>query len=183
VSVSRPEEAPTIETKRLWLTAFTQADAEAVFAYASDPEVSRHTTWTPHRSIEDARAFITYARGEEYCWAIRRAREGPAIGAIESSVESEGLASIHFVLAREEWGQGIMTEAAKAVLTWSFARYPSLALVRTAAVADNVASRRVMEKCGMVFERFATESWAKCEVPVRLAVYRVTREAFGRRGS
>jgi len=62
-----PDKAPQIRTERLWLTPFMLDDAEAVFGYASIPEVSRYTTWTPHTSISDAVDFLQYALGERYC--------------------------------------------------------------------------------------------------------------------
>ncbi len=55
-------------------------------------------------------------------------------------------------LASELWGKGIATEAARAVLTDAFGR---VGLTRVVAIArpENAASRRVMEKTGMVYER------------------------------
>ncbi|NJN58413.1 MAG: GNAT family N-acetyltransferase [Leptolyngbyaceae cyanobacterium SL_5_9] len=50
------------------------------------------------------------------------------------------------------WQQGLATEAARAVLHWGF---DALKLKRIVAVAgpDNVASRRVMQKLGMKYEK------------------------------
>jgi [ribosomal protein S5]-alanine N-acetyltransferase len=50
------------------------------------------------------------------------------------------------------WGQGFATEAAKAVLRWGF---DTLGLKQIVAVTapDNAASRRVMQKLGMQYEK------------------------------
>src|SRR5919202_331418 len=66
---------PTLETDRLILRKMTLDDAEAVFAYASDPEVTRYVIWDAHRSIEDSRAFLEltvqkYESGGEPDWGI-----------------------------------------------------------------------------------------------------------------
>lgn len=52
---------PALETDRLILRKMSPGDAEDVFAYASDPEVSRYALWDTHRSIEDSRAFLELA--------------------------------------------------------------------------------------------------------------------------
>jgi ribosomal-protein-alanine N-acetyltransferase len=52
------KDLPTLETDRLSLRKMTLDDAEAVFAYASDREVSRYTLWERHSSIEDSRVFL-----------------------------------------------------------------------------------------------------------------------------
>ncbi len=47
------EDLPTLETDRLILRKMTPGDAEAMFAYASDLEVTRYVICETHRSIED----------------------------------------------------------------------------------------------------------------------------------
>jgi ribosomal-protein-alanine N-acetyltransferase len=176
---SAPENAPTIQTKRLWLTAFSTNDAEAVFAYASMPETSRYTTWKPHTRINDAEDFLRYALRERYCWAIRLDPAGPVVGAVECTSERPGESSLHYVLSPSLWGHGIVTEAAKAVLDWAFASSAETRRVTTTVVEEHQASRRVLEKCGLELTGHVSENWDKFTEPVRLAVYSVTREAWG----
>ena len=177
------EEAPLIQTERLWLSPFTMDDAEAVFAYAKIPAVSQYTTWTPHTKIEDAEDFLRYARGEQFCWAIRLYADGPVVGAIECTSEGPGESSIHYVLAPDFWGRGMMTEATHAVLKRAFDGDPHLERITTAAVRENRASRRVLEKCGMELMGYVTEKWAKFPEPVEVAKYGLTRDAWRRHGS
>lgn len=49
---------PEVQTDRMVLRKMRPSDAEAIFAYASDPEVSRYVIWDTHRSIQDSRAFL-----------------------------------------------------------------------------------------------------------------------------
>lgn len=78
---------PTLETERLILRKLKISDDKDIFEYAKDPEVSRYVTWEPHKSIEDARAFINwnlerYNKGEIGEWAIELKETGRVIGSI-----------------------------------------------------------------------------------------------------
>lgn len=144
-----------IQTTRLLLKPFSLVDADDVFAYASNPNVARFTSWVTHRTVADSEDFIRMVLGrgqEEHTWAIRVRPDPRAVGAIEFSLESETEAEFHYVLAEEHWNRGLMTEAARAVLDWGCKRYPTLRHIRTRAFAENLASQRVMEKCGLRFE-------------------------------
>ena len=47
-----------IETDRLILRPWLDSDAEALFRYASDPDVGPHAGWPPHKDIEESRRVI-----------------------------------------------------------------------------------------------------------------------------
>jgi len=171
---------PNIRTARLWLSPFVPADAPAVFAYASNPDVSKHATWRMHQSIEDAERFIRMVQAyeSEFCWAIRRMQDGAAVGAVEFGLTDPATGSIHYVLAQELWNQGLMTESIRAVLRWAFEAFPELQLVRTAATSANIGSCRVLEKCGFEFSQHVLEKWEKFPEPVELASYLLVRRRW-----
>lgn len=171
---------PDLRSRRLWLTPFVDEDAAAVFAYAKNPNVARHTTWSPHRSIADAERFIAMVHGyeSEFCWAIRLGPLGPPRGAIEVAFSDLSRGSIHYVLAEELWNQGLMTEAAATVLQWAFHAFDSLETVDTTATVENLGSRRVLEKCGFEPTGVVQEKWAKFPEPVELTSYSVSRERW-----
>ncbi|MBX6342671.1 MAG: GNAT family N-acetyltransferase, partial [Thermomicrobiaceae bacterium] len=78
---------PRLETERLALRPLRLADAGDVFAYASDPEVARYTSWEPHRSIEESRAFLrqvlaAYAVGRTGTWGIVDRASGRVVGTV-----------------------------------------------------------------------------------------------------
>jgi len=172
---------PDLRTPRLSLTPFLEADAEAVFAYASNPNVSRFTTWETHTSVADAERFIRWVRGREaeFCWAIRLSPGGEARGAIEFGLSDEATGAVHFVLAEELWNRGLMTEAVTAVVEWGFRTFERLERVTTGALSANIGSRRVLEKCGFELDGLVGERWAKFEEPVALASYTLTRGRWG----
>jgi ribosomal-protein-alanine N-acetyltransferase len=152
------KDLPTLETDRLILRKMTPDDAEAMFAYASDPEVSRYTLWETHRSIEDSRAFLDlvtqkYESGGEPDWGIVYKGDHRFVGAcglVDWEVEHARV-EVGFVLSREYWGRGLMPEAVRAMLSFGFERM-NLNRVEARCIAENAASARVMEKAGMAYE-------------------------------
>lgn len=152
------KDLPTLETERLILRKMVLNDAEAVFAYASNSEVSRYTLWETHRSIEDSRAFLEFAtqkyeNGGEPDWGIVYRGNGCLVGAcgLVNWEAEHARAEVGFVLSREYWGRGLMSEAVRAILRFGFERM-NLNRIEARCIAENAASARVMEKAGMFYE-------------------------------
>ncbi|MEU8657682.1 GNAT family N-acetyltransferase [Actinoplanes philippinensis] len=142
-----------LTTTRLLLRPFRPGDADAVHAYASDPEVVRHMDWGPNTPAE-TEAFVAGAvhpADGVHPFAVEHG--GRLIGAVELRVTSRihARAEFGYTLARSAWGQGFATEAAIAVLAFAFDR---IGLHRVAATCDpaNTGSRRVLEKAGLLYE-------------------------------
>jgi [ribosomal protein S5]-alanine N-acetyltransferase len=78
---------------------------------------------------------------------------------------------VNYLLAREYWGQGLATESAIALLSYGF---ETLQFERLVALAkpENLASRRVMEKIGMEYEKNIQL------YGVELAFYTITRDQW-----
>lgn len=68
-----------IETKRLLLRPFAEADAADLYKYAKDPEVGPAAGWPPHDSVEESRNIIRLVLSGPESYAIckkrRRARD------------------------------------------------------------------------------------------------------------
>ncbi|HSK24558.1 MAG TPA: GNAT family N-acetyltransferase [Egicoccus sp.] len=140
-------------TPRLRLRPPVPGDAEAVYAYASDPLVTQHLPFPTHRAVDDAVAFLHYvgrgwATGTEYTWVLEF--EGQVIGTCAIR-ESEHGVDLGYVLARGFWGRGLMTEAVTAVVDWARAQ-PNVHRIWAYRDLDNVASGRVLEKAGLAVE-------------------------------
>ena len=76
---------PVLETERLVLRRMKRSDADDMFEYASDPEVTRYLLWEPHadpRQTARYLAFIQsrYKSGEFFDWAVTDKRTGKMIG-------------------------------------------------------------------------------------------------------
>jgi RimJ/RimL family protein N-acetyltransferase len=152
------KDLPTLETERLILRKMAPSDAEAVFAYASDPEVTRYLIWETHRSIEDSRTFLELESskresGGEPEWGIVYKGDHRFIGTcgIVSWDTDHARAELGYVLSRDYWGRGLMAEAVRAVISFCFQRM-NLNRIEARCTAENAASARVMEKAGMSHE-------------------------------
>ena len=164
----RPEDwfsrLPTLETKRLILRRVSLKDAQDVFAYSSDPQVAKHVLLTPHRTVQDSRGYLRYLirqyrDSEPSSYGIVLKETGAVVGTIGYMGYSEEnrSAEVGYSLARSCWNQGLMTEALSALLEFSF-REMKLHRVWAVHEADNPASGRVMQKCGMRCEGLQKEA-------------------------
>lgn len=141
-----------LRANRLTLRPVREADAEAVVTLlGNDSAAIQMTGRIPDPlTLEDAAAWLTgKVTPHEHAFAIERTTDGRFLGCV-GVIEMEGTAGLGYWIGRPFWGQGYATEAGAAALC--FAR--SLGKVR--AVADafprNVASRRVLDKLGFVFD-------------------------------
>jgi len=146
---------PTIDTKRLTLRRMTMADADDVFAYSSDPEVSRHVLWDAHRSVHDSRAYLRYIlrqyrANEPSSWGIELHSTGRMIGTIGFMWWNREYrsAEVGYSLSRDYWNHGLMTEALRAAIRFGFDEM-QLHRIEAQHETANPASGRVMEKVGM----------------------------------
>lgn len=147
-----------IETERLLLRKMALADAEDMFEYASDPEVTNYTTWYPHTSIEDSRQFLEHITGRYDRhgvaeWGVIHKRDRKFIGTCGYIYwePQHARAEIGYALSRSYWGQGLMSEAAREVISFGF-RNMTLNRVEARCLPENIGSARVLEKSGMNFE-------------------------------
>lgn len=144
-----------LTTPRLRLRPLSQADADAIWPWVSDPELPRQMTWNAHKDRSETLAFLrrteaALADGTSVVWGI--VHEGTLCGAI-------GLHDItwHWFAWRMDraelgyWigppfqGRGLATEAARAVLDFAFTTL-RLHKVTVGCFDENAASRRVIEK-------------------------------------
>jgi ribosomal-protein-alanine N-acetyltransferase len=151
---------PTLETARLVLRAVTEADAEAIFAAASDPRVTEYTLFETHRTRDDTQTFLrSYAfPNYEQCvpdpFALAL-KDDPAtlIGCLGGRWNTQANQCVEFGywLAAPHWGKGPATEAARAVIPYLFEEM-SPERVQAHCMAPNVSSARVLEKAGLTYE-------------------------------
>jgi ribosomal-protein-alanine N-acetyltransferase len=151
---------PGIETVRLRLRPLAPEDLDAIHRLWVDPEVRRYL-WDDERiSRERARSVIA-AGIEDFesrgfgLWAVIRKEDGELIGfcgfrSLEGTPEIELL----YGISPPYWGIGLATEAARAAIRYGF---EGAGFDRILGITDteNEASRRVLEKAGMRFEKHA----------------------------
>jgi RimJ/RimL family protein N-acetyltransferase len=145
-----------IETERLVLREFREADLEAIHEYAQDPEVARYMPWGPN-TREATLDFLSRKireqseeRREQHELAIELKSEDRVIGGVRLGIKDEAnrTADIGYVLNRRYWGRGMAPEAVRALIDHAF-RHLKLHRVWASCDVRNSASYRVMEKLGM----------------------------------
>ena len=154
----------TLETKRLILRPFKAEEAEAMFyGWANDPEVTKYLSWNTHKNIEETKDIIEqwikeYEEPERFNFAIVLKDTDKLIGRIDVVGYFGGVSGTPVIesnLARKYWNKGYMTEACSCLLEFLFSKgYDE---VRIDALAENIASIRVIQKCGGVFLRAEEE--------------------------
>lgn len=142
-------------TARLVMRRPKARDADAVFEYASDPEVTRYMDWKTHTGKGESldfseRSNARWASGEEYTWVITEAPSDVAIGALSCRFRS-GTVDFGYVLNRRCWGRGLATEAARAIVDRLFS-LDAVERVTATCDTENVRSARVLEKAGLRLE-------------------------------
>jgi RimJ/RimL family protein N-acetyltransferase len=161
-----------LETSRLTLRPFVEADFEAVHAMRSDEEVSRYLYGEP-LSPDESRDFLgrkiagtSWAgEGDWFSAAAVERSSGVMVGdmALHWVSERDRTAEIGFVFDPRHQGKGFATEAARALVDWTFAT-AGFHRVIGRAEARNAASARVLEKLGMRLEaHFVENEWVKGE--------------------
>lgn len=156
-------------TARLRLRPFHDADVEDLWPFVSDPELPRMMSWAAHTERSQTAAFIawakdSFARGTHVPWAIEV--DGRAMGCISLDDIQYALrawrvdrAELGYWIAPPLWGQGMMTEAAQAVMRCGFEDL-GLHKITVRCIAENAGSRRVIEKLGFrPIGRLEDEVW------------------------
>ena len=157
-----------LETERLVLRRFTRQDADALFDLDSDPEVMRFLSGgrpTPRGVIESEvlPGFLRYYERFECFghWAAVEKSSGCFLGWFALHPPGGGDTSeveLGYRLRRSAWGRGYATEGSRALIRKGFTEL-GVRRVFAQTMAVNAASRRVMEKAGMVLVRTFHEEW------------------------
>lgn len=159
----------TLHTPRLILRPWQETDLMDFYDYARVDGVGQMAGWLPHGSIEETKVILDSFIRHRKTFALEY--QGKVIGSLGIETYREAdfpelsalqARSIGYVLSKDYWGQGLMTEAVTAVIRYLFEEV-RLDAIHIGHFTWNLRSRRVIEKCGFrpvresIFEtRFAT---------------------------
>jgi ribosomal-protein-alanine N-acetyltransferase len=144
------------ETNRLMIKPAVMADAQVVYEqYASDSDVAKYMTWSPHTDVSETVAFLrrceqAWADGSAFPWTLWTKDEGHFVGVLEMRIRPP-VADVGYALSRRWWRHGLMTEALRSLVEWALAQ-PEIYRVWATCDIENLASSRVLERAGMTRE-------------------------------
>jgi RimJ/RimL family protein N-acetyltransferase len=149
-----PVRPPTLTGPRVRLRAPHLDDADAMFAVlASDVDVTRYLSWTPHPDVGETRRVITelFNVGDDPTWVIEWRDTGELIGTCGWLRPRPHTVDLGYCLGRRWWRRGIMSEVAR-VLIDEARRDPTVYRVSAYCHVDNAGSAGVLRHSGLTLE-------------------------------
>lgn len=155
-----------LETKRLILRDLTINDAKDITENINNFNVSRYLLVVPYPyHFKDAKKWIKSLKRnskkklcEDYVFGITLKPENKIIGAVglHKIDKFQGTAEIGYWLGENYWRQGIMSEAVKEVINFSFLKL-KLRKIWVGAFSENKASNNLIQKMGFKKEGYRRE--------------------------
>lgn len=165
-----------LSTQRLTLTTWVEEDLDDLALLHSDPETMRYVRSGRPESRDESRDLLaSYLREQvDPGWTKWRVtdRHGWMVGRAGFGGHGRDR-ELGYTIRRDMWGQGMASEIAQALVRWHRKRNGSGQRVRLLAyvAVENLPSRRVLEKAGLVSTGYAGHNGMNC------AVYELDSEA------
>lgn len=150
-----------LETERLVLRPWEEADAEDLYSYARHPEVGPIAGWAVHTDVENSREIIRGILSAPETYAVVLKETGRPVGSIglmlgkASNIgipETEG--EIGCWIGVPYWGRGLIPEAVRELMRHGFEEL-NLERIWYGYFDGNIKSKRVQEKCGFHYHHTA----------------------------
>ena len=151
------------KTKRLVIRDHVESDKSALQCLLMDqnamrylPDIYCKTEEEVDRNLRTAIQEARHLERMKYYFAIEEREHVRYIGEIGFTRETDwnangGIVNLGYFILPECWGNGYVTEAALAVIDFAFSNC-NVHKITTGCLKENVASERVMQKCGMMQE-------------------------------
>jgi len=133
----------------------TLKDADNYYEYGKSPEVGPNAGWKPFPSLEVAKRVLSGNILSKDVFAIALRDSNKLIGTI--SLYNYGIRkynkvkTLGFSLHEDYWGKGIMTKVVKLMIDYVFTN-TDCEVLEVGHHSDNFASKRVIEKCGFIYD-------------------------------
>ena len=146
-----------LQTKRLILRPWEEADAESLYEYAKDPRVGPVAGWPVHTSAENSREVIRTVLSAPENYAVCLKEDGRPVGCVAVTVGEasnlklpDGEGELGYWIGVPFWGRGLIPEAARELIRRAF-EVLGLETLWCGYFEGNDKSRRVQEKCGFTY--------------------------------
>lgn len=171
-----------IETKRFILRKVEVNDAEYIFKILSDKDVIENLNMDIHKNISDTENmlkeyFEENEKGNKYPFSIIDKETNKLVGVflIKLDLYDEDCFEFTVYISKEEWGKGIYTEVLPYMTKFAFEKIGT-GNFRGFVMEKNIASSKVLEKCGFELEKIF-------EVPGlegKIISYLITKENYNK---
>ena len=171
-----------IETKRYILRKVEENDAEYIFKILSDKDVIENLNMDIHKNISDSENmlkeyFEENEKGNKYPFSIIDKETNKLVGVflIKLDLYDEDCFEFTVYISKEEWGKGIYTEVLPYMTKFAFEKIGT-GNFRGFVMEKNIASSKVLEKCGFELEKIF-------EVPGlegKIISYLITKENYNK---
>ena len=161
-----------LETKRLALRKWTNADCDALFEILRDAEVVRYIGNGKPFSLEKTRKFLEKMEKSErengFCrWQVVEKASSEIVGSCGfGRIAETNEIELGYLFAQKHWGKGFATEIAESTLAYGFNNLNFREIIALTDL-ENIASQKVLEKIG--FTKRGIEIYDNEETLVYLA--------------
>jgi RimJ/RimL family protein N-acetyltransferase len=167
-----------LETDRLLLRRPTLADVRAISHLANDRRIAENTRRLPHPYSQDhAVEFVRGIATDRRETAFLIENNHTPIGMVGVDWREAEAPELGYWLGVEHWGQGFATEAARAVIDFTFEEF-EIEHLRSGARVANPASRNVLEKCGFQWSGVELHRFESLGSSTPVDCFRLTRSVW-----
>ncbi|MBM7660335.1 ribosomal-protein-alanine N-acetyltransferase [Bacillus mesophilus] len=149
---------PILHSERLTLRPISEEDAEHIYEYFSDDEVTQFYGIDSFTSLEQAIQLVTqfqkgYEEKKAVRWGIALSDTNQLIGSIgfHNMNHHHKRVEIGYEITKLEWGKGFVTEALKAVISYAFDQ-TEIHRIGATVRGENIPSQQVLTKLGFAQE-------------------------------
>jgi RimJ/RimL family protein N-acetyltransferase len=147
-----------LTTGRMALRPLTLDDVDHLVELDADPEVMRYISGGRASTRDEVIEVVRGSLGHRWLACDKVSTAVLGWFALEPRDPSGRERELGYRLRRSSWGQGLATEGSLAVIDWGFAQ-PGVERIWAETMAVNMASRRVMERCGLRYIRTFHLEW------------------------
>ena len=170
-----------LETKRLYIRPFSIMDVQDVYEYCSQTEIGEFAGWCMHNSVEETMEVLKKWVSEGFFNAIVLKDNDKVIGHINIGLDSEenreDTRELGCALNKQYHRQGIMTECMKETLNSLFGA-EQIQYVWACCFQNNIASRRMIEKCGFIFQQEGIYNMESRALEIPSYEYRISKNEW-----
>lgn len=147
-----------LETQRLILRPVIYEDAQSIYDYVSDEETTQYVTFDTYTSMQNAYDSLDHVflnrdpKLQLDAFAIIDRESNRMIGTVDSSsIKANKSVELGYIIHKDFWNKGLTTEAVKACCEWLIYER-GIRRIEITHLPQNIASKKVILKCGFVFE-------------------------------